>query len=269
VLGHAFYGYYSTIFESILVWGDCKRGGIQLSIDGISIKVGSLDEFNNVCEVLVEKVYSYFINNTKKDIVFDVGMNIGDAVLFFLSDPKVEKIYAYEPFKDTFASARENLKEYLDDTDRLEIFQFGISDKNEVRKIGFNEGMTCGQSTVESIRQTVYEEYYANGLVKPENEQTDQIEVKDAVDVFNPIFEKYSNDNNMVLKMDCEGEEYGIIRELYENALLEKFDYIMLEWHYKGKEEILKYLNKSGFSYLCVDISNDMGSIYAYHMQSR
>lgn len=262
VLGHALYGKVSEIFDSVKVSCD---GKLLLYLNGISLKVGSLDEFNNVWEVLVNKVYSYFINNKKKDVVLDVGMNIGDAVLYFLSDSKVEKVYAFEPFKNTFMAAKENLSAYLDDTDRLEIFQFGISDKNEMREIGFNEGMTCGQSTVGSIRQEVYEQYYSGGLVKPEDEQLEKIEVKDAIDVFTPILKQHIG-NNIVLKMDCEGEEYGIIRELSESKLLEKFDFIMLEWHYNGKEDILKYLNESGFSYWCADLNDKMGSIYAYHV---
>ena len=263
ILGHDSYGKFSIALDSIKVTPD---GKLQICVDGISVKVASLDEFNNVWEVLVDKVYSYFINNQKNDVILDVGMNIGDATLFFLADPKVEKVYAYEPFKSTFMAAQENLKEYLNDTSgRLEIFQYGISDRNDKRHIGFNKGMTCGQSTIDRIRDSVFGVYHDKGLVKVEDEQIEDIEVKDAVEIFVPILKKYSH-KNIILKMDCEGEEYEIIKKLSDHNLLPQFDFIMLEWHYRGKEKIIEYLKDSGFSYWCNDINSDMGSIYAYHM---
>lgn len=72
------------------------------------------------------------------------------------------------------------------------------------------------------------------------------------------------SDCNMILKMNCEGEEYSIIKRLAEEKLLGQFTVVMLEWHYKGKESITRYLEETGFTYWCNDKNDQMGLIYAY-----
>ena len=82
-------------------------------------------------------------------------------------------------------------------------------------------------------------------------------------EVFLPIIQNHP-ECNIVLKMDCEGEEYGIMEELSEKGILNMISFIMLEWHYKGKDSLLTCLEKLGFSYWCNDKTKDMGLIYAY-----
>lgn len=262
ILGHTFCGRYSQCIDNIEVLPD---GNILMTVRNISVKIQSEDEFNNTFEVLVNQLYHYYLNNDKPDIVLDVGMNIGDATLYFLNQPNIKKIYGYEPFKQTYLAAKNNLKNYLYECEKVEIFQYGISNENAKRIIGFNNDMSCGQSTVENTRGNVYETYLSMGLVQPEREEQEEIEVRKASQVFWPIIQNYS-DCNIILKMNCEGEEYGIIEELTETNILDKFTFIMLEWHYQGRKIITKQLEASGFSYWCYDKSEDIGLIYAYKM---
>lgn len=259
-LAHNLFGKYKNCFQSISVLQD---GNILVSSKGINVKVCSEDEFNNVYEVLIDENYHYFLNNQKKDIVLDVGMNIGDSALYFLNNHKVEKVYAFEPFLKTYLAAQDNLKNYILNSDKIEIFQYGISNENEKRNIGFNEDMTCGQSTISDVREFAHKIYQEYGLIKKENEVNEQIEVRKASEVFAPIIQKHVH-NNIILKMDCEGEEYSILEELSQTGLLCKFDFIMLEWHYQGKKILLNCLKKAGFSYWCNDKSEKMGLIYGY-----
>ncbi len=260
ILGHMLYGRFSKELDFLKVLPD---GRLKMGINGTEAAVGSLDEFYNVYEVLVQQNYNYFLNNQRKDVILDVGMNVGDAVLYFLNNPRTEKVYAFEPFRKTFESARGNLAGYLEDKERLEVFQFGISDRNEWRIVGFNEDMTCGQSTLGSVREEVYRTYLDRHLVKEENERTERIEVRRASEVFAPVLDRYSQ-HNIVLKLDCEGEEYGILKDLSETGLLGRFAFLMIEWHYRGRETVSEYLGRAGFSYWCNDKSEDMGLIYAF-----
>lgn len=68
----------------------------------------------------------------------------------------------------------------------------------------------------------------------------------------------------MILKLDCEGEEYGIIEELSKKGILNRFSLIILEWHYYGKDCILQFLQDAGLSYWCNDKNERMGLIYAF-----
>lgn len=258
--GISFYGSYAKNIDNILALPD---GCLSVSIGKIIVKVRSLDEFNNIYEVLVNHIYNYFINNDKKDIIFDVGMNIGSASLFFLNCENVQKIYAFEPFKETYIAALDNLNKYMQNEDQIEAFQFGISEINEKRWINFNSDMTCGQSTIADVRKRAYEIYQSLGVIKTEKEKQELIEVRDAVEVFLPIIQKHT-DCNIILKLDCEGEEYGIIEKLFNDGMLPYFTFIMLEWHYKGKDSILSKLKKSGFSFWCSDKDENVGLIYAF-----
>lgn len=260
VLGHNLFGRYHRKIDNISV---TKEGELLLNIGSISIKVYSKDEFNNVYETLVENIYHYYINNRKRDIVLDIGMNIGDSILYFLNQSNVDKIYGYEPFRETFDRAKGNLKEYLCDSSKIEIFQIGIGDENIERVITFNSHMTCAQSTLEDARKIAHGMYKDMKLISEENEKAESVVVKKASEVFGPIVDKYS-DHNIVLKMDCEGEEYNILRELLESGVLKKINFIMLEWHYRGKDILLKYLEKAGFSWWSNDKNESLGLIYAY-----
>lgn len=264
-LGHSFYGCYSDAVEKISVLPD---GNLSMTNEGLTVKVRSLDEFNNVYEVFVDQIYHYYMNNNKKDIMIDVGMNVGDAVLYALRNERIEKVYAYEPFRETFLVAQYNLQEYLQNTDRIEIFQYGLSSENSIRKIGFNHNMTCGQSTIVDFREKAYSWYRKAGLVQVGDEDEECIEVRNAAEVFLPIIQKHS-ECNIILKMDCEGEEYGIIEKLLEEGILSAISFIMLEWHYRGKDSILSWLKACGFSYWCNDKRQDMGLIYAMNMSNQ
>lgn len=259
IAGLGRYGRYEKCYDNIEI---TDSGYIEVRRKGITVSVKSVDEFNNVYEVMVNQIYNYYIHNDKKDIVFDVGMNVGDATLYFAANPKIEKVYAYEPFKETYSHAMANIQKNNSIT-KVSAFQFGISGENSKRKIAFNSNMSCGQSTLKNMRQTAYEKYRKWGLVDDSEEQYEVIEVKDAADVFGPIIAQYTN-HNFILKMDCEGEEYRIMNRLAEANMLAKFSLIMLEWHYQGNESILKLLESAGFSYWCEDKASDMGLIYAY-----
>ncbi len=263
--GSGVYGFYADKYDEIRV---LPNGKICVKKNRIEVTVGSADEFNNVYETLIEECYHYKINNDKKDIVIDVGMNVGDATLYFLADDKVEKVYAFEPFLKTFMAARQNLKKYINDSSRLEIFQYGLSNVTEEREITFNEDMTCGLSTKSTEKMNgynVYDFYYDNKLAEQHKEKLEKITVKNAVTVLSPIVEQHKRNNNIILKMDCEGEEYGIIEVLNKENVLSQIDFIMLEWHYQGKGKVIDELSKAGFSYLCTEQRENMGQLCAWH----
>lgn len=260
LLGHNIFGIYANEFDFFKLDRDAK---ICLKKNNIFLKVSSEDEFHNVCEVLIDENYSYLINNDRQDVVIDIGMNIGDATLYFLDNKKVKKVYGYEPFRITYNSACENLKDYLSDSNRLEIFQVGLSGEDNIREITYNKDMSCGQSTISEIRERAYKFYEQNKLINVDNEVIENIQVREASKIIKTIIDNHIEEN-IVLKVDCEGEEYSIFQNLSDNKILDKINFIMLEWHYKGKEKLLCVLEKSGFSYWCSNKSKDMGLIYAY-----
>lgn len=248
--------------EEKYIKGFAEDGKMCIEINGKEFFTGSYDEYANTMEVFKNRIYEYWINNEKSDVVFDIGGSIGDSAFWFLQNDNIEKIYVYEPFRNTYEAAQNNLKGYMN-SERLELNQYGISNKTENKNIVYNSNMSCGQSTIADLREYAKKTYVNMGLISEAGEQTENIKVKRASEVFLPLIEKHAN-NNLILKMDCEGEEYNIIPDLADAGLLQKFHFIMLEWHYKGNKDLLEILIESGFSYWCNDKSKEMGLIYAY-----
>jgi len=262
ILGNSLYGSCMRYIDKVTVMQEDNAVRLAVWVKGIMITIRSEDEFCNVYDTLANQVWNYAINNGRKDVVLDVGMNVGDSVLYFLSRQNVRKVYGYEPFQKTYADAMENLRDYLQCTERVEIFPYGISDENAKRVIGFNKDMTCGQSTIADIREDAYAWYRNAGLVQSEYEEQESVQVRDAAEVFCPIIQ-FFKDCNIILKMDCEGEEYAILERLAEEQMLGQLTMIMLEWHYRGRDSILKRLNEAGYTYWYQDREGNRGMIYA------
>ncbi|KAI4450849.1 hypothetical protein C823_005386 [Eubacterium plexicaudatum ASF492] len=206
LLGHNYYGKYSDYLENILI---SPEGTLSVTNEKLSLKVRSLEDFEKACEILIEKVYQYFVNNEKDDIILDVGMKNGNSALYFINCEKVKKVYAYETYEDDYLEAKSNLHKYLLDSDQVEIFRYGISSDNGRKMIRFK-----------------YDTEY---------EKQEQIEFKDACDEFAPIIHRHA-DCNVILKIDSEREEYNIINRLFGGEVLTSISFIMLHWYGTGKK---------------------------------
>ena len=133
-----------------------------------------------------------------------------------MAGDKVEKVYAYEPFYKTFQDAKLNLKDYLNDENRLEIFQYGLSNVTEDREITYNEDMTCGLSTKKSEdldKYNVYKFYYDKGYAEQQKERMERISNSDLAEAKKMFQEKTK------IKVYIAGQEEKEICE----ALIEYF----------------------------------------------
>lgn len=226
LIGHSYYGIFNKYIDCFLVLPD---GFLSILIGKITVKIKSWEDFKCAYDVLVKQTYQYCFYNDKMDVVLDVGMNIGVSALYFLNCKKVKKVYAYEPFLEAYLAAKDNLKNNMEFSNRIEIMQYGISNADDNEKKEINK------------------------------------KVKDAAEEFLPIIQRHS-DCNIVLKMDCK-EEFEAIEELASKNILPFISLIMLEWQNKGKDHILSILKKEGFSYWCLEKDQNRGVIYAVNMK--
>ncbi len=264
-----------NIILGISKWGDyssldrievTEKGGILLSKNGIDIEVSNEDEFQNVIDTILRECYKYFLQDSEKEVVFDVGMNVGDSTVYFAKMKKVIKVYAFEPFNKTFRCAEENIVKN-DVQGRTCLFDFGLSDHNEKMTLLYNNDMSCGQSTCVNNNEIAYKLYEELELIDKSKDEKEIIEIKKVSSVFDEIFNEYSDQSiSFVLKMDCEGEEFSIIRDLNKSGMLNHFSLIMLEWHYRLENEIIELLEKNGFSFHLIKktFSPYMGLLYAW-----
>jgi hypothetical protein len=72
-------------------------------------------------------------------------------------------------------------------------------------------------------------------------------------------------ENKIILKIDCEGEEYSIFESIKSTTLLKNVTCIMLEWHERGTSDLLTILTKFNFQYFLVpNVNFNSGMIYAF-----
>lgn len=195
--------------------------------------MGDVDSFE---EIYLYKCYNLLLN--RPCIVIDVGMNIGIASMFFAGNPYVWKVYAYEPFPQTFNQAVENFTNNKHLSSKILPFNIGLDQTDGIRTCPYQYERNRGANTLECAE-------FKSGT---------EVILKNAGIELKTIIQE-NQGKELVLKIDCEGSEYGIFRALEENHLIEKFQYILMEWHVneevgitdQNRQWLLKLLINRGF----------------------
>ena len=239
-------------------------GRIVVEKDDIVIATWTEDEFANTIDTVLNECYKYYIPSGKKQIVFDVGMNIGDTAIYFASRPEVIAVYGFEPFKKTYIKALINIEKQKK-VCTITPLNYGLSDKDAEIDIPYSSEMTCGQSTILSNTTKARKTYENRDLLQEKNFKCEKIVNKKSSNIIKQLMEK-SKDVDYILKMDCEGEEYNIFQDISDSGLIKKFTLIMMEWHYRTDQLLIDILKENQFAYVSVQksVNPDMGLIYAW-----
>lgn len=229
--------------------------GIIFTSGGMSILINNESNAGNFYEIVCRKMYEYHTISTG-NIVLDIGMNTGVASLFFASKENVTKVYAYEPFAATVADARKNFDLNPRISEKIKVFNLGVSNKNTKISVPVFEGGAMQASVNEDFIRI----HHANEI---EKKQSAQIELRDIKDILAEIMESegVSENNDFVLKIDCEGEEYNIIDRLNEYGYLTRISALLIEWHHKGPDSLVKTLKENNFKVLVSPITTVDGTI--------
>jgi len=226
---------------------------MTINENNLSFHINSICNITAIIEIFYEKVYK--VNTSQKCIAIDVGMNIGAASAFFALMPNVSKVYAFEPFTETFKQALFNINRNPLIKEKIMALNYGLSNKNETISVPFSFDDSIAMSTTkESIDQL----NSAIGKMQSVN-----IQLRSVSEVLSEIFNENTENKAIILKIDCEGAEYEILESLDKNKLLSNIDFIIIEWHIKGEHELLKILEKYGFISFSRLIYYGLGLIYA------
>jgi FkbM family methyltransferase len=223
-----------------------------VTVNGIRFKVASLSNMAVVYEVFIQRIYEVALS-TDKLVVIDIGMNVGVASLNFANMKTVEHVYGYEPFPDTFKESLFNISLNPILSAKIRPFNQGVSDTSCKKSISLFDSGLLSASTIESI----------DNYGKVANKKI-EVQLISIIDVLNKVTSVHPN-NRILLKIDCEGEEYAIFDAIKNTKYLDQVDCILLEWHEKGFEQLASILLSSGFQYFHMpNEKHNSGMLYAF-----
>ncbi|MEM3265170.1 MAG: FkbM family methyltransferase [Thermoplasmata archaeon] len=178
-------------------------------------------QFANTISLIKEQFFyeQYKWLDVKGKDAADIGANVGDTAIYFgLKGAK--HVYAFEPYPYSYNLAKRNIAE------------------NKLEKVVtiLNNGVGSNSSEIK-----IKADYKNTGNTNLKSFNSGQ-NVK--IITLENIVKQYKI-NNGILKIDCEGCEYGIVLNAKKETL-KKFDQIMIEYHY-GYKNLVRKLKEAGF----------------------
>ena len=240
----------SKIFKDLAIINH-KSGFLVCFLD-LKIYVESVEEFHILKEIYINNEYDF--TSSSKSIVIDIGANIGNTALFFSRMPFVERIYCFEPVRDTYEQALYNL-DLNNDIHKVKLFKNIGLGKNSRKEIFLFDKDWKGNAGVRGLASPSY--------VGNDNAKEREVQIESATIEIGRIVADNVN-MKIIVKIDCEGAEYEILEELYVSGMINNIDVILLEWHDKGSEIIEEILLQSGFNYFSRRSNKATGMLYAF-----
>jgi len=177
-----------------------------------------------------------------KDLIIDVGSHIGLFALLVSQKCKNGKIFCYEPTQENYEFLLKNVQN--NHLDNIYSFNYAVSDTNKRVRVYLNQD------------QAGHSMYTQSG----EFVEVQSITLKEIID-----------DNNInkcnLLKLDCEGAEYGIIDSL-PDSYFERIEKMIIEYHFADSSpELLanlkKRLESNMYKIYTRKLFDDIGFLYA------
>lgn len=183
-----------------------------------TVKIKDWEKNGDIDAVFFSEEYSFL--PVKDKVVIDIGANIGDTALYFVSRG-AKKVIGIEPSQQNYESAKKNI--VLNNlSDKIELVLAGCSSKKGFMNIDPKASGTFVSLSEENKGKNTIELITLEEILRNNNESSDYI-----------------------LKIDCEGGEYDIILFSPED-IIKRFSHIQIEYHF-GCLNMEKKLESYGF----------------------
>jgi len=222
---------------------------LKLKFDDKIIKFSYADDgqlrniFGTIKENFIDEQFKNL--DVKGKNVVDIGANIGDSAMYFALKG-AKHVYAFEPYPYSYRFALKNIA--LNSLkNKVTIINNGVGKNKNKIKIDPNFHNTAG-STLNKFKKGK-----SIAIITLEDIVNNYLTFRDSA----------------ILKVDCEGCEYGVILSTPDNTL-KKFNQIMIEYHH-GYKNLEAKLRSAGFAVIHTEpiLFNDydgkriIGMIYA------
>jgi len=225
--------------------------GIITTPQGVKIDVSNPIDHPLYLVKVVFLRREYNLNIARESILIDIGMNRAAASLLFASNPNIRKIYAYEPFKPTFESARRNLELNPALSKKITALNFGLGREDKILELPYMDDATGGMSTSHDV------------CGNQKSIRKEVVVIKDAAKEITPIIEENKN-KHIIVKCDCEGAEFEIFERLQEENIISRIDVVIMEYHFEKPDRLINILTENVFAVQTKLGSKRSGTGYIY-----
>lgn len=185
-------------------------------------------------EIFAYDIYKFAATKSSPKII-DCGSNIGLSILYFKSLYPDAEIIGFEPCSQTF-----------------EILQKNVEDNNLKNVVVYNKALSDKDEKISFYVSKDYPAHGGTSAAEAKNNQKGNLEqVVDAVKL-----SEYITQPVAFLKMDIEGAEDLVLKELADSGKLEQVKCMILEYHhhlYDTNKDclaaVLKYFEENNFGY--------------------
>ena len=200
-------------------------------------------------EIFLDGIYEVPLKSPPK-LVIDIGMNCGVASIYLAQKYGCE-VHSFELCSPTFEAAEENMALNPGVAGRIHRNCYGLADKSESLEIPYTRS-----NTVVTSMYGLEEGVAATDRLA--------VQVVRATNALGPVLER-AGGGPVFAKIDCEGAEFPILRDLESSGLLSKIDAIAMEYHTGAGDprELDDILTRSGFQVSKVGWTEDLGFIKA------
>jgi len=206
----------------------------------------------SIKETFVDRFYERFGTPIQDDwVVMDVGAGLGDYTVFAAEHSPSIRVFAYEPFEESFALLGDNLR--LNGIENAQVFNTAVGGRSGLMRLDLTGGEPLQIQSADLIHNN--EEDFADSIVVP------SLSLGDAL-----------SSNSLgkcdLLKLDCEGAEYAILFEAGED-ILQKVERIVMEYH-DGitnftHKDMAEFLGQNGYTAIITPnyVHDNIGYLYA------
>jgi FkbM family methyltransferase len=257
------YSKYSFFYKNLLRANELRQYGVKFSEENnqlvanfsanntnVKLIIHSANDLGLIELVFVHRNYN-FIPSQQINVI-DIGMNIGDTCLYFASNLNIIKVWGYELCEPTYKIALKNFAVNPEISKKITPNCYGLGAKNEIIQIPFHIDFLGANGAFEKAGKHLF-----RGKGELLNCQVKNISEE---------FIKINSTLPILLKVDVEGSEYDIFREMDRTNSFNNVKYVMMEYHF-GHQDLIEILHRNGFEVNEIFSSKndniDLGMIYA------
>lgn len=212
-----------------------EAGLLEVADANLRLRVTNDEQVNMLQEILVEDCYRFHL--TGHWHVLDIGGNVGFASLYFASQPWAAHVHAFEPFGPTAEKFDANLTLNPRLRGRITLNRIGLGEDDATSELPYHADL-AGSMSVAGLGS------WRGSASGPA--PTEPIRVRRASAVLDELAPQLGT-APLLAKIDCEGSEYGILRDLERSGWLRRLQVIVMEWHERRPDELVARLAAAGF----------------------